>query len=369
MILKKLTLFNFRNYDNLNLNLNPKLNIFLGKNGMGKTNIIEAIYFLAITKSYRSTVDKKMIMENKTNTKIKGKVEYQNHLAKNLEIVLNEENKRALIDNNEVKTLSKYISNLNVILFSPETIELLRGYPAIRRKFMNIEMGQINAKYIKQLSVYNNLLKLRNEYLKNINNNKVVDEVYFDIITNKLIDNAIYIYQQRNEFIKKLNEYIPGIYKQIDKAKDVRLKYLIPFKDCNSETIKEYLKDKFLKNFKREVEQGKTIFGPHCDDFLFVFNGRDLKFYGSQGQQRMVLLTLKLAEVKIFKELTKENPILLLDDIFSELDKYKKKNILKYIDNDIQVFITATELRKKNNSPANIYTIDEGKVTKVEEVK
>lgn len=369
MVLKNIDINNFRNYTSLSLDLNPRLNIFVGENGMGKTNILEAIYFLAITKSHRNSVDKKMIKQDDFLSKIKGKVKYLNRLDQNLEINLSELEKKVKIDNNEIKKLSDYISNLNVVLFSPETIELLKGSPSVRRKFLNVEIAQINNKYLKQLNLYNKLLKTRNEYLKTISNSKFVDEVYFDIITERLIDCAVYIYQQRNSFINQINKYIELIYTQIAKNKNLRLKYLTSLANFDDEKIKEYLKTKFTISFKNEVEQKTTLFGPHRDDFIFVMNDKDLKSYGSQGQQRIALLSLKLAEVKIFREVTKENPILLLDDIFSELDKFKKKNILEYIDEDIQIILTTTDINKKNLHNATIFSVKEGQVLKYEEVK
>lgn len=369
MIIKNVELINFRNYDTLNLEFNKNINIFIGKNGMGKTNILEAIYFLAITKSHRTSNDRKMILEGKKGTKVKGIIKKEGYLNKALEIMLSETKKEVKIDSDEIKKLSLYISNMNVILFSPEIIEILKGSPSERRKFLNIEIGQINSRYLREVNIYNNLLKIRNEYLKNINNKKVIDEAYFDIITDKLINSAIYIYKTRQEFIGRINMYIVGIYKNIATSGNLRLRYMVNFDNFESETIREYLKTKLYNNLKNEIEQGTTMYGPHRDDFLMVLNDKDLKSYGSQGQQRIALLALKLAEIRIFKDKTGTNPILLLDDIFSELDKYKKKNILDYIIDDIQVFITATDISKKSLHNANIYHVTNGKITKYEEVK
>lgn len=368
MILKKIELFNFRNYNYLKVILNPKINVFIGKNGMGKTNILESIYFLAITKSYRTNFDNRMIKEKETITKVKGVLLKENKLSSNLEMQIINDVKKAIIDKTEIKKLGDYISNLNVIIFSPESIELIKGSPNIRRRFLNIEITQIDKKYLKQLSNYNELLKIRNGYLKLIKDNKKIDKLYFDVITDKLIENAIYLYQKRNDYIKEINKYLEKIYLEIAEKGKLRIKYINNIDSYEDIKIKEYLNQKYKNSYKSEIEQGKTLYGPHRDDFLFVLDDKDIKNYGSQGQQRMAILSLKLSEIEIFKNITNEDPILLLDDIFSELDKFKKKKFIEYISKKTQTIITTTDINKKSLNNATIFTVKDEKISKIEEV-
>lgn len=369
MILRKIELINFRNYNCLKVELNPKLNVFIGKNGMGKTNILEAIYFLAITKSYRTNIDNKMINKFKNSTKVKGVLLKEKKLPINIDIQIVNGIKKVNIDNTEIKKLSEYISNINVIIFSPESIDLIKGSPSVRRKFLNIEIAQINQKYLQQLNIYNELLKIRNGYLKLIKENKKIDKVYFDIITNKLIESAIYIYQNRKEFVDDINNKINSIYYKISKSGKLRIKNINNIVKYDDKSIREYLLKKYKLSFKSEVEQGKTLYGPHRDDFLFVLNDNDIRSYGSQGQQRMAILSLKLTEIEIFKVRTQQDPIFLLDDIFSELDRIKKKNLIQYITNKTQTIITTTDINKRSLKNGKIFTVKDGEIIKTEEVK
>ncbi len=359
MFLKKIELKNFRNYEDLKLEFNKNINIFIGNNAQGKTNILESIYFLAVTKSHRCNKDNYLIKNDCIFSKIIGEVE-NNNRKNTYEIIINNEGKRVSINNNVFKRISDYLSNINVVMFCPDDLEIIKGTPSDRRKFLNIEIGQISNKYIIYLAKYNKVLKTRNEYLKNEHNN---DFNYLDILTDELINLNIKLYKYRKEFINDLNDYIVDIYKKISLKEDIYVKYE-SFID-NEEDIVEDLREKYLRVRDSELNQKTTLIGVHRDNFSIYIDGKEINNYGSQGQHRVAILCLKLAEIEIYKQKYNIKPIILLDDIFSELDKKKKINIIKYIDKDLQIFITSTDLHsisKRITKNADIFYIEEGKV-------
>ena len=362
MKIENIEIHNFRNYENLKIKFNDNINIFIGNNGEGKTNILESIYVLAITKSHRSYIDKNIITNGKNIMKINGKIDSING-EKSLEIVMNQKGKRVSINKNICKRVSDYISNMSVILFSPDDLELVKGSPSIRRKFLNIEIGQLDNKYLYILNDYNELLKNRNEYLKSVNIENL-NKNYLDIINNQLCDKAVLIYKYIYEFIDNLNKYMLKISKDLSNS-EIKLKYINNLDTDDINKIRQDLLDKLTNNIKREIIVGNTLYGPHKDDFEIYIDNLDSKNYGSQGQQRICVLSIKFAELELFKNNKKEYPILLLDDMFSELDNLKKNAIIKYLNNNIQVFITSTDINDIDNKlldSAKIYNINNGNI-------
>ena len=363
MFLSEINLQNFRNYSNLKLKFNKNINIFIGNNAQGKTNILESIYFLSITKSHRMNKELFLIKNNELYSKVIGKVK-SNSISKKYEVMINENGKKVSINDSTVKKISNYLSNINVIMFCPDDLEIIKGTPQKRRYFLNIEIGQLYNDYIKHIYNYNKILKNRNDYLKN---NKVFDKVYFDVLTEELIKENIIIIKYRNDYINLINKYITNIYKDLTKKENIYLKYETFIDINNYEDMYKKIKDKYEKSYENELLYKVTLHGAHKDDFSVYIDDVKINNYGSQGQHRIAILSIKLAEVEIFKEIKKENPILLLDDIFSELDKNKKINIIKYINNDLQVFITSTDLKNISRrllKNADIYKIDNGHVVK-----
>ena len=366
MILKKIKLENFRNYKSLELNFNDKVNIFIGDNAQGKTNILESIYVLAVTKSHRTNKDLFLLKQDSLFTKIIGLVE-DNQKDTEYEVLINKEGKRVSINKNPLKKVSEYLSKINAIMFCPDDLEIIKGSPANRRSFFNVEISGFNNDYVRYLSEYNKVLKSRNEYLKGAD---TINKDYFDILTDKLIDLNIKIYLERRKFVDKINNYIKNIYKNITGKEDIKVYYDSFIDDDKEENLKYQLEEKYDRLFNNESFQMVTLLGIHKDDFSIYIDGVKINNYGSQGQHRVSILALKLAEIEIYKEEYNKKPILLLDDIFSELDKEKKSNIIKYIENDLQVFITSTDLDnidKKIVKNAQIFKIENGKVTKGDE--
>ena len=361
MILTNLKLKNFRNYDDLDLTFDKKINIFIGNNAQGKTNILESIYVLSLTKSHRTNKDLYLIKQNSLFTKIIGTIN-DNDIINKYEVLINENGKRVSINDKPLKKVSEYLSKINAIMFCPDDLEIIKGSPQERRSFFNISISGFNNNYVRYLNEYNKILKTRNEYLKNY---EIINKDYLDVLTNKLIDLNIYIYNERKKYVETINKYLKNIYKDITGKENIILKY-DSFMDNDD---RNELEDKFNMVYNNELFQKVTLLGIHKDDFSIFIDDTKINNYGSQGQHRIAVLCLKLAEIKIYEEEYNKKPILLLDDIFSELDSTKKTNIIKFIKNDLQVFITSTDLNnidKKIIKEADIYKIDNGKVVEGE---
>lgn len=354
MILKKIELVNFRNYKKNTIKLGNNINIFIGNNGHGKTNILEAIYILAVTKSHRYGEQSFLIRKGCEVAKIKGTLKLDK-LFKDLEIDIDKNDKKVFINNTNIKKISDYVTNFNVIMFNPDDLEVIKGSPQIRRNLLNIEISQMDLSYIKNLNEYNKILKTRNEYLKSMYINNMSDYRYLNVLTEKLIEKALIIYKYRYEFINMINDKITDIYKDITLIDNLKIKYenSINFSYYDEDIIKNDLYNKFNKNFQREMQQGSTLYGPHRDDFSFFIDNEDARIFASQGCQRLAVISFKLAEIDIFYNKTGYYPVLLLDDIFSEIDIKKKSRLIKYINQDVQVIITATDLKNINKKLLN----------------
>ena len=369
MILKKIKVVNYRNLVKQEVNFSNNINIFIGDNAQGKTNLLESIYFLALTKSYR-TNDINLINKDSISTKIKGDIR-DSGIFKTLSVELSDSNKKVKINNNEISKISDYITNLNVVLVSPEDINILQGTPAERRNFLNIELSQISKNYIKKYNEFNKILKIRNNYLKMCYGNLNTDKRYLDSLTENLIDREIDIYQERNNFINLSNENVSNIYKDIIGISNFKIVYEpnIDLDNFDREYLKEKLTQKYNNSLNKEIENGMTLYGPHRDELKFLINNEDIKIYGSQGQQKVAIIALKLSEISIFKDITGTYPIILLDDVFSELDVKTRNKLIKYIPLDIQVIITTNDtkgLNKKFIDSAKIFNVVKGKITEKE---
>lgn len=369
MVIKTLDIQNFRNYSSLKLDLDDKLNIIYGQNGQGKTNLLESIYILGCTNSHRSFTSDNLIKSGEEKSIIKGKL--IKDISYNLEIDLTKSRKQVKIDDKVVTKLTDYIEKMNVIIFSSEDLDLIKGSPIERRKYFNLELSQLSINYYSALNDFNKLLKIRNEYLKELNQNIQIDLNYFHILTDYLLNKSIFIYQMRNKFVEKLNNICPPIYEEITGLKGFNIKYIpsIELENFDKETIKKTLEDAYNNHLEKEIRLKSTLYGPHRDDFTFNLENHNLREFGSQGQQKMAVIALKLSEIEIFKDFKKTSPIILLDDVFSDLDNIKKNNLLKHIDKDMQVIITTTDLDsidKKLLTKAKLIHIDNGQIKKIE---
>lgn len=341
MKLSNLKLTNFRNYERICFTPSEKINILYGKNGSGKTNIVEAIYILALTKSFRTLNDKNLIKKNSDFFRLEGEF-YNSDIITNFKIFFDNKGKTVFINKEKVKLLSDYISKINIILFNPNDIRLIKDSPSIRRKFLNIEISQYDKNYLFYLNDYNKLLKQRNSYIKQMSMNSYNKSDYLDVLTKELIIKGLKIYEYRNKFINKINLLIGEYYNKISATKEIYLKYKSQYENMDVDKLLAIYK----KNEIREKNFNKTLIGVHLDDFDIYLNESNIKDFGSEGQQKNAIIALKFAELEILKEEKDKYPILILDDIFSELDIEKINNILNIISDDVQTFITTTEINK-----------------------
>ena len=359
MQISSLKLLNFRNYETLELKFSNKVNLIYGKNGMGKTNIIEAIYMLGLTKTFRSNNDDIVIKKGKNIAKIEGTI--KDNIFNNYKIIISNAGKRIKIDNNKIAKVSDYITKVNIILFNPDDLKLIKDTPSIRRKMLNIEISGINGEYLLLLNSYNKVLKQRNAYLKALNKKKDYETSFLNILTEQLVDLGLKIMWIREDFINNINSYISDIYYEITHKGTLKVVYKSEFLGKN----KEDLLKMFEKNISREIFLGKTIFGIQHDDIEFLIDKEIVKEFSSVGEQKNSIISFKLAEIKNIEEKLHKKPILILDDLFSELDEEKINNILMLIDTDLQTFITTTEISKVDTkllANAKIFHVINGKV-------
>ena len=336
MIIESIELKNYRNYENLQLELSPGTNIFYGDNAQGKTNILESVYVCCTTKSHKGSKDKEMIRFGEDEAHIKLTVRKQDvpyridmHLKKN-------KAKGIAINGIPIRKASELFGIVNVVFFSPEDLNIIKNGPAERRRFLDLELCQLNKLYVHGLIQYNRVVTQRNKLLKELSFHPEYEET-LDIWDLQLAQYGRQVIEYRTDFVKQLNEMIVGIHNQLSGGKE----HLEIFYEPNVEA--EKLEDALVKNRDSDLRQRTTGIGPHRDDISFIVNGIDIRRFGSQGQQRTAALSLKLAEIELVKYLVKDYPVLLLDDVLSELDGSRQEHLLAGIDH-IQTMITCTGL-------------------------
>ena len=342
MKIDSLSLMNFRNYETLNISFGD-LNIIYGLNGSGKTNIIEAIYTLALTKSFRINNDKVMIKKGKIKAKIKGNV-LKNGDENTFGVEISNDGKVVTINGEKQDKVSDYVSRINVILFNPSDTRLIDESPSERRKMLNIEISQIYKEYLVILTNYQRILKQRNFYLRGMYVNGSYTNTYLDILTKKLIEYGSIICKYREKFVDNINKYIASNYEKIFGSGTLKIRYVSTFKNKREDDLIKRYKD----NYQKELSVGKTLEGIHHDDIVFVLDNNNLKEWGSEGQRKNAIISFKLAEISVINEIKGFYPILILDDLFSELDKEKVTNLLGMLDRNVQTFMTTTDLKNIN---------------------
>lgn len=369
MQLANLTLHNYRNYADLTVTFAPGVNVLLGPNAQGKTNLLEAIYVLALARSHRTSSDKELISWQAEDARISGKVQRQ-HGDVPLEIQFTKKGKKAKVNHLEQAKLSQYIGHLNVVLFAPEDLELVKGAPSVRRNFIDREFGQINPKYLYNASQYRNVLRQRNNYLRQLMTKQATDLIYLDVLTDQLIEFGAEILFARKMLLTKLEAAAAPVQASItDGREQLVFEYVSPIALAqlpDLAAIKGALTERYAKQRAREIQQGTTLVGPHRDDLQFIVNDKNVQTYGSQGQQRTTALAVKLAEITLMKDETGEYPVLLLDDVLSELDTHRQTHLLKTIQDKVQTFITTPSLsdiaQQLINEP-KVFAIKAGQLT------
>lgn len=374
MYLDRFIVQNYRNLANIDTKFDPNVNIFIGKNAQGKTNLLEAIYFLALTRSHRTSSDRELIAFDKEFANIMGLI-HKSQVNLDLRILITKKGKKVWINRVEQVKLSKYVGQLNAILFSPEDLDLIKGAPALRRRFMDQEFGQVNAEYLYFASKYRQVLLQKNNYLKQLSRGQAKDEVFLDVLSDQLSGIAAEIIFRRFKFLEYLSHAASDAYEHISLASE---KLAIAYHpsvasievDDDTETIYQKILENFKKTKQMEIKKGTTLSGPLRDDIEFKLDGKNAHLYASQGQQRSIALSVKLAEIQLVHHLTDEYPLLLLDDVMSELDHGRQSALLDYIHGKTQTFITTTDLEGISweiIKQPKVYHIKSGKISLEEE--
>src|SRR4051794_35119813 len=347
MFIEQLQLRNYRNYEHLEVSFENKVNVILGENAHGKTNVMESIYVLAMAKSHRTSNDKDLIRWDQEYAKIEGRVQKQ-YSSLPLELIISKKGKKAKCNHMEQRKLSQYVGNMNVVMFAPEDLHLVKGSPQVRRRFIDMEIGQISPVYLHDMSQYHKITQQRNHYLKMLQLKKQSDTTMLDVLTDQFIQHAAKIVEKRYQFLAMLQEWAKPIHSGISRnLEELKIQYkpsLDVSESMDLSKIIDVFKEKFHQIKTREIERGVTLIGPHRDDLLFYVNGRDVQTFGSQGQQRTTALSLKLAEIELIHAEIGEYPILLLDDVLSELDDYRQSHLLNTIQGKVQTFVTTTSV-------------------------
>ena len=349
MYIKSIDLENYRNYDHIHIDLEKGVNIFYGENAVGKTNILESIYICGTTKSHRGSKDKDIIKFNNNESHIrllfdKNEIDYQIDMH-----LRNNSSKGIAVNGVKLKKAAELLGIMNVILFSPEDLSIIKNGPSDRRKFVDTELCQLDKVYLYNLTNYNKIINQRNNLLKDIGFHPELKDT-LDIWDSQLISLGNKIIDRRNIFIDELNNIINKIHRNLTGNKeDLLIKY-VP--NVNIENFES----KLQLNREKDIKYKLTSVGPHRYDFDFYINDNDAKKFGSQGQQRTVALSLKLSEIQLIKNITGNTPILLLDDVLSELDSNRQNYLINSI-GDIQTIITCTGLDEFIDSRIKMDTV------------
>ena len=348
---------NYRNYDLLELDFDDSTNIFYGDNAQGKTNILESVYLTGTTKSHRGTKDRDLIKFGQEESHIETVVEKRGVPFK-IDIHLKKNSPKGIAINKiPIKRASELFGIINIVFFSPEDLNIIKNGPAERRRFMDLELAQLDKVYLNDLSNYNRIVNQRNKLLKDVYDRKDLLET-LDVWDIQLVTYGNRVMERRKLFINQMNEIIGNVHEKLTGGREkIKLLY--------EPGVKEYsFEDLLKKNRERDIRMKSTTIGPHRDDICFMCENMDIRKFGSQGQQRTAALSLKLAEIELVKREINDTPILLLDDVLSELDKHRQNYLLDSI-RDIQTLITCTgveDFLNKNFSIKKILKVEQGHV-------
>ena len=334
MKIKQLKLKNYRNYDLLDLEFDSSTNIFYGDNAQGKTNILESIYLCGTTKSHRGTKDRDLIKFGEEESHIEAVVE-KNEIPFKIDIHLKKNSPKGIAINKlPIRRASELFGIINIVFFSPEDLNIIKNGPSERRRFIDLELAQLDKVYLSDLSNYNRIVNQRNKLLKDSYNRQEILET-LDIWDMQLAHYGNKIIDRRNLFIYQLNEIAGKVHERLTGGKEI---LNISYEPSNGNID---LEQAIKNNRERDIRMKSTSVGPHRDDICFMTDEVDIRKFGSQGQQRTAALSLKLSEIELVKQVTKDTPILLLDDVLSELDKHRQNYLLDSIC-DVQTLITCT---------------------------
>jgi DNA replication and repair protein RecF len=347
VFLTKLSLNHYRNYEQFELTTGSNVNIFVGPNAQGKTNLLESIYVLALTKSHRTNQDKELISWDAEQTYLHAEINKKYGTCQ-LDLSIAHKGKKAKINGLEQRKLSNFIGALNVVMFAPEDLEIVKGTPGVRRRFLDMELGQVQPSYLHDLSQYQKILLQRNNFLKQSSASGSIIDTMLSVWNEQLVQYGVKIMKKRQSFVKKLQYWAETIHKGItNDSESLQIRYAPSFEieEIEDESVLfTHFMIKLSQVRDQELRRGITLVGPHRDDLLFYINEKEVQTYGSQGQQRTTALSLKLAEIELIHEEVGEYPLLLLDDVLSELDEHRQTQLIRTFQQKVQTFITTTGL-------------------------
>ena len=358
MIIKSIELADYRNYEELTMEFDKGTTILFGDNAQGKTNILEAVYLAATTKSHKGSKDKEIIRFGMEEAHIRTYLEKEG-VETRVDMHLRKAGSKGIaIDGQKIKRAADLLGLCNVVFFSPEDLGIIKNGPSERRRFVDMELCQLDNVYLYNLNNYNKIVNQRNKLLKDMYMSPGLKET-LSVWDMQLVAYGCKIIERRKLFIKQLNDMIYEIHKRLSGGKEeLVIKY-------EPDTSVEDFENKLFINMDRDMKLKMTSVGPHRDDFAFMINGVDARKYGSQGQQRTAALSLKMAEIELVKKITNDTPVLLLDDVLSELDSSRQQLLLSVM-GDIQTIITCTGLEEFVNNRFEInrvYKVTEGRVS------
>lgn len=391
MKINGLVLENFRNYKNLEIEFDERRNLIVGENAQGKTNLVEAIYLTAFAKSFRTNNSADMILFGESSGRVSADITSED-IDKNVSITIRSDGKKMIKkDGKVVKKTADLLNTVVVIVFTPDDLRIIKDSPEKRRAFINRELSQMRPRYYEQLRRYNEALKEKNALLKGFfnvkkktftradnlslndvspyDNSRRYNEDLLDVYDRQIADAGYELIRYRMEFVEMLSEEAAEIMKNIsDGRESLEIKYKTACNYVTASEGREILYSQIRNNREKDIYNGSATLGPHRDDIEFYINGNDARKFGSQGQQRTIALSLKFAEIRIARQILGEAPVLLLDDVLSELDPGRQRFLISEID-DVQLFITSAELADEVRSAlqgGTLFRIEEGNVTRVD---
>ncbi|WP_124726256.1 DNA replication/repair protein RecF [Staphylospora marina] len=371
MRIETLELTDYRNIEGLSLRCEGPLHLFVGANAQGKTNILESIYVLALGKSHRTRSHRELIRFGKQRSVLKSRVRKGEQVVR-LQIQLTEKGKKVSKNGVEQPRLSRYIGTLPAVLFAPEDLALVKGSPQVRRRFLDMEIGQVSPSYVHDLSMWNQLVQQRNSLLKRLARSRREQDALLDVLDEQMVTLAVRIWTRRFHFLSSLREWAKEIHREITRHReDLGIEY-VPSVAGLADAPPDSWGDLYLRELaairEREILRGASLLGPHRDDLRLSAGGLDLHTYGSQGQQRTAALSLKLAEIELIHRETGHYPVLLLDDVLSELDDSRKSHLLTAIRGKVQTFVTTTGLDGIDGetlASARVYGVKQGTISEL----
>jgi len=368
LMIEQLSLHHYRNFKQVHLTFSDGLHFFIGANAQGKTNLLESLYLVAIGRSHRTRSHRELIQFHHNMAKVRLSLKKASQKER-LDVILSPKGKKIFKNGVEQRKLSRYIGTLPVVLFAPEDLELVKGGPSVRRKFLNTGIGQASPQYLYDLSVYNHLIKQRNHLLKQMESFATQYEL-LEVLDEQIVPIAVRIWKRRIAFLNEINRWSKSIHQQISQQKEkLQLYYRssIPLAETNLQEaeIHDLFKQEIKRVQKKEFSRRMTLLGPHRDDVQIQIGEIDVQTFGSQGQQRSAVLSLKLAEIEYIYQKKGVYPILLLDDVLSELDDRRKNDLFEAIQGKVQTFVTTTNLdgvQPELVQKAMVYHIHQGTI-------